>query len=60
MHRRKYNDFYLVYIIIIHMTNPTTRDDTYEHPSFDNGCLMMMMMISKKTESSNLSSPFLD
>lgn len=35
------------------MTNPTTRNGTYEHPSFDNGCLMIMV-ISKKTKSFNL------
>jgi hypothetical protein len=31
------------------MTSPTTRDGTYEHLSFDNGCLIIII-ISKKTE----------
>jgi uncharacterized integral membrane protein len=40
------------------MTNPTTRDGIYEHPSFDNGCLIIIIIIiiiiiSKKTKSFN-------
>jgi hypothetical protein len=37
MHRRKYNDFHLAYIIIINVTTLINRDSTSEHPAFDNG-----------------------